>query len=235
MTLFSELPGPSGTTVRLLNEQVYSLTVNGRPLASATLLPEQLEEFAAGYLVTEGITAYSEIESIMPDTAAIGVLTVNPFKVLLPKKTVVSGCGGTASYLDPARLPRVPDGGCVSLCGLTPEFPAEILAAGGFAAAAYTQAGCAASASDLSQHAAFDKVIGSLLRQGCSPAGAAVICSGKITAELVRKSLHAQIPLLASCMPPTALAVATAQAGNLTLVQFPEKIVYCGAGRLSPV
>ena len=165
MTLFSELPGPSGTTVRLLNEQLYSLTVNGRPIAAATLLPEQLEEFAAGYLITEGITAYSEIESIIPDTAVIGVLTVNPFKVLLSRKTVVSGCGGTASYLDPARLPKVPNGDCLSLSGLTPDFPAEILAAGGFTAAAYTQTGRVASASDISQHAAFDKVIGSLLRQ----------------------------------------------------------------------
>ena len=108
MTFFSELPGPSGTTVRLLNEQLYSLTVNGRPIAAATLLPEQLEEFAAGYLITEGITAYSEIESIMPYTAVIGVLTVNPFKVLLPKKQWYRAAEGLRHILILRGSPKFP-------------------------------------------------------------------------------------------------------------------------------
>ena len=63
------------------------------------------KEFAYGYLKTEGIIQPEEIESVMLDGAEIGVLTANPFKVLLPKKTVVSGCGGTATYLDAAKLP----------------------------------------------------------------------------------------------------------------------------------
>lgn len=234
MTLFSELSLPSGSRVRLLNEQLYSLTVNGRSLAAATLLPDQLEEFAIGYLITEGITTYAEIESVMRETTDISVLTTNPFKVLLPKKTIVSGCGGTASYLDPARLPRIPDGAPRFIPDVPAEFPADVLAAGGFAAMACIRTGAVAIAADLSQHAAFDKVIGSLLRQGRSPADTAVLCSGKITADLVRKSLHAQVPLLASRIQPTSLAVETARAGNLTLVRLPEKTVYCGTHGLSP-
>ena len=89
----------------LLNEQAFALTVNGRNLLSVLMLPDLKEEFARGYLVTEAIVAAEEIESVMLDGSTIGVLTRDPLKVLLPKRSVVSGCGGTASYLHPARLP----------------------------------------------------------------------------------------------------------------------------------
>ena len=78
----------------LLNEQPVSLTVNGRGLATVMMLKDMAEEFAAGYLTTEGIVPYADIESVMLTKTGVSVLTKNPFKVLLPKKSVVSGCGG---------------------------------------------------------------------------------------------------------------------------------------------
>ena len=79
----------------LLNEQPVSLTVNGRGLATVMMLRDMAEEFAVGYLTTEGIVSYADIESVMQNDAGVSVLTKNPFKVLLPKKSVLSGCGGT--------------------------------------------------------------------------------------------------------------------------------------------
>ena len=71
----------------LFNEQAFSLTVNGRNLFSVLMLPDHPDEFARGYLATEAIIPADEIESIMIDGTTIGVLTRNPFKVLLPKLT----------------------------------------------------------------------------------------------------------------------------------------------------
>ncbi|NLC91663.1 MAG: hypothetical protein GX679_07700 [Methanocorpusculum parvum] len=39
----------------LLNEQPVSLTVNGRGLSTVMMLRDMTEEFAAGYLTTEGL------------------------------------------------------------------------------------------------------------------------------------------------------------------------------------
>ena len=119
----------------LLNEQAFALTVNGRNLLSVLMLPDLKEEFARGYLVTEAIVAAKEIESVMLDGSTIGVLTRDPLKVLLPKRSVVSGCGGTASYLDPARLPGISGGNTLPKDLLAATFPQNILTADDFSPA----------------------------------------------------------------------------------------------------
>ena len=212
-------------TSGLLNEQAFALTVNGRNLLSALMLPDHPEEFARGYLACEGIVADAEIESVMIDGATISVLTKNPFKVLLPKRAIISGCGGTASYLDPQRLPVISGGITLPADSLPVRFPQDILAAGGFGAAACHEDGTTFTAADLSQPVAIDKACGLLLRAGKTPASAALIISGKITADTVRRTLNAGFSILAAYQPPTALAVELARTGNLTLTEIlPKKI-----------
>ncbi|MDV0441290.1 formate dehydrogenase accessory sulfurtransferase FdhD [Methanorbis furvi] len=208
----------------LLPEQPFALTVNGRNLLSILMLPENLEEFARGYLATEAIIPSDEIESVMIDHQTISVLTTNPFKVLLPKRAVISGCGGTASYLDPAKLPVLGKGITASSSLLAAEFPSNILALGGYSAATRFFDGATFLASDLSQHTALDKVTGLVLKNGRKPADAILLLSGKVTADTVRKTLNAGYSILSSCQPPTALAVELADSCNLTLICLPEKV-----------
>jgi FdhD protein len=196
----------------LLNEQPVSLTVNGRGLATVMMLKDMAEEFAAGYLTTEGIVPYADIESVMETETGVSVLTKNPFKVLLPKKSVVSGCGGTASYLDPEKMPVLESCIPVPKNILNHEFSSDVIKAGGFGAAAFVDGMGAACAEDI------DKVVGRLLMEGIPPESTAVLVSGKVTAELVRKCLHAKISVLASKLPPTYLAAEVAKNGKLTLV-----------------
>lgn len=215
------------TVVRLLDEQVYSLNVNGRALVSAALLPNDLKEFGVGYLVSEGVVSYDEIESVMIEKTAIGVLTKNPFKVLLPKRSIISGCGGTASYLDPAKLPVLGDGFEISLGNLSAEFSSEMKNSGGFEAAAVSYDGkIICEASCLTFFSAFDKLVGKIFLENFVPKDLAVICSGKVTADLIRKCLNAKVSVLASYQPPTALAAYMAEMGRVTLVKLPEGMVY---------
>ena len=202
----------------LLNEQPVSLTVNGRGLVTVMMLKEKTEEFAAGYLVTERIVPYADIESVMRNDSGVSVLTKNPFKVLLPKKSVVSGCGGTASYLDPQKMPVLERSIPVQKNILREEFCSEVIKAGGFGAKAFANGKLVASADDIGQYSAQDKVVGKLLMDEIPPENTAVIVSGKITAELVRKYLFAKISVLASKLPPTHIAAEVAKNGKLTLV-----------------
>ena len=202
----------------LLNEQPVSLTVNGRGLSTVMMLNEMAEEFAAGYLTTEGIVPYADIESVMLTETGVSVLTKNPFKVLLPKKSVLSGCGGTASYLEPEKMPVLESCIPVPKNILNHAFSSDVIKAGGFGAKAFVGGTTAASAEDLGQFTALDKVVGRLLIEGIPPESTAVLVSGKVTAELVRKCLHAKISVLASKQPPTYLAAEVAKNGKLTLV-----------------
>lgn len=202
----------------LLNEQPVSLTVNGRGLATVMMLREITEEFAVGYLTTEGIVPYADIESVMQNDAGVSVLTKNPFKVLLPKKSVLSGCGGTASYLDPEKLPVLESCIPVPKNILKHEFASDVIMAGGFGVKAFADGKIVASAEDLGLFTALDKVVGRLLMEGIPPECTAALVSGKVTAELVRKCLHAKISVLASKQPPTHLAAEVAKNGKMTLV-----------------
>ena len=202
----------------LLDEQPVSLTVNGRGLVTVMMLKDMAKEFAVGYLMTEGIVPYEEIESIMQTETEVSVLTKNPFKVLLPKKSVISGCGGTASYLDPEKLPVLESCIPVPKNMLKHEFSGDIIKAGGFGAAAFADGKMEACAEDIGQFTALDKVVGRLLLEGIPPESTAVLVSGKVTADMVRKCLHAKISVLASKLPPTHLAVEVAKNGKLTLV-----------------
>jgi FdhD protein len=176
------------------------------------------EEFAAGYLTMEGIVPYTDIESVMQTETGVSVLTKNPFKVLLPKKSVVSGCGGTASYLDPEKMPVLESCIPVPKNMLKHEFSSDVIKAGGFGVKAFVDGKIAASAEDLGQFTALDKVVGRLLMEGIPSESTAVLVSGKVTADMVRKCLHAKISVLASKQPPTHLAAEVAKNGKLRLV-----------------
>ncbi|HJK01302.1 MAG TPA: formate dehydrogenase accessory sulfurtransferase FdhD [Methanocorpusculum sp.] len=216
----------------LFNEQAFSLTVNGRNLLSVLMLPVHLAEFARGYLTTEAIISASEIESIMIDRATIGVLTRNPFKVLLPKRAVISGCGGLVSYLDPTRLRVISAGISISIETLAIQFPRDILNAGGHCAAAVLLDGSIFVAGDLSQSVALDKACGLLLRTNCSPTDAALIISSKPTADIIRKTINAGFSILAAYLAPTAMAVELAKTCRLTLVDISHQRIYSDYERI---
>jgi FdhD protein len=94
-------------------EVPLSVFVNGRHALTAMISPAMLEEFVAGYLYTERIIRKLEdidslrIEEKSAGTPSVSVLTKNPFSIMLSSKTVLSGCGGDTSYLDPDRLPKI--------------------------------------------------------------------------------------------------------------------------------
>jgi FdhD protein len=208
----------------LLDERLYALNVNGRTLVSVILLAGMEKEFAYGYLATEGIVPPADIDSVMVEDTAVSVLTTNPFKVLLPKKSIVSGCGGTASYLDPAQLPVIETKATIPKFSVSFDDP--VVKAGGFMAAVSGPAGQVAAV-DLSQTAAIDKAVGAAVMQGAPLADSILLLSGKVTADCVRKALKAGIPFVAAVYAPTRMAADLAGVGNLTLVSIPERHLTC--------
>ena len=92
----------------MIEEVPLALFVNGRHAMTAMMSPVQLEDFVTGYLYTEQIIKnVDEIESIRIEKNRMSVITKNLFKVLGPKKTILSGCGGSTSFIDTEKLPKI--------------------------------------------------------------------------------------------------------------------------------
>ena len=73
---------------------------------------------------------------------------------------------------------------------------------------------------DVGRHNAVDKALGYCLLRGISLRGKLLLCSGRLTYEMVTKTIHLGIPLLASISAPTTLAVQLAERFNVTLIGY---------------
>jgi FdhD protein len=77
-----------------------------------------------------------------------------------------------------------------------------------------------ARSEDIGRHNALDRVIGYGLRNRIDFSETFAICSGRISSEMVRKCLIANIPVMVSRGATTTLAVTIAETNGLCIVGF---------------
>ena len=73
---------------------------------------------------------------------------------------------------------------------------------------------------DIGRHNAIDRIIGYALRNGIYMSQTFVISSGRISSEIVRKCLTANIPIIVSSGAITALSVEIATKTGMTVIGF---------------
>jgi FdhD protein len=226
----------------VIEEAPLALFVNGRHAMTAMMSPVQLEDFVTGYLYTEQIIkGIDEIESIRIEKNRMSVITKNLFKVLGPKKTILSGCGGSTSYIDTEKLPKITSDYSISTADIRDAAKAvlnselHITTGGIHIVALLDKAKVLASSEDIGRHNALDRVIGFALRNKIDLSKTWVIVSGRISSEMVRKCLIAGIPIIVSRGATTTLAVETAEKTDLTVVGFARSsrmVVYTHTRRI---
>jgi len=214
-------------THEVIEEVPYALFINGRHAMTAMMSPVQLEDFVTGYLYTEQIIkGVDEIESIKIEKNRLSVITKNLFRVLGPKKTILSGCGGSASFIDTGKLPSISTD--FSLPAFTvSSLVNEILESelhnktGGIHIVGLASAdGVITRSEDIGRHNALDRVIGYALNNNIDLSCSCAICSGRISSEMVRKCLIANIPIVVSRGATTTLAIDIAAKTGLTVIGF---------------
>ena len=89
---------------------------------------------------------------------------------------------------------------------------------------------------DAGRHNAMDKLTGILLKQNLLPVQEAVVVfSGRLSYELIQKSLMAGVQVVCGIGAPTSLAVELAEKNGITVIGFLKSSsmnVYCGAERI---
>ena len=215
------------TTHEVIEEIPFALFINGRHAMTAMMSPVQLEDFIAGYLFTEQIIKKAgEIESIRIEKNRISVITKNLFKVVGPKKTILSGCGGSTSYIDTEKLPKIASDLAIPVQMIRDrareglESDLHTRTGGIHVVILADENGVINRAEDIGRHNAMDRVIGFGLRNNIDFSRTFVICSGRISSEMARKCLTANIPIMISRGATTTLAIDIAKRTNLTVVAF---------------
>lgn len=217
----------SERTHEVIIEDQYAVWVNGRKILNAMTSPTRLEEFVIGYLVTEGIiTRYSEIDSLQIDDHQIRVLLQKKAHLQSGTKTVLSGCGGDSSYLDPDRLPGIQSDFTISGEQIHKnvkevlDSPLHRLTGGIHVVGLAGEEAVMSVAEDIGRHNALDRVIGYAVMNSIDLSHTYTLISGRISSEMARKCLVAGIPVIVSRGATTTLAISLAKGKGLTIIGF---------------
>ena len=89
---------------------------------------------------------------------------------------------------------------------------------------------------DVGRHNAMDKLVGTMLKKKLLPLNNYIVLfSGRLSYELLQKSLIAGIPIVCAIGAPSSLAIEMAEDNGITLIGFLKNDsfnIYCGAERI---
>jgi FdhD protein len=224
----------------LAEEVPVALEYNGISHAVMLATPSDLEEFALGFSLSEGLLASAQdcydIDVEHGDagiTLHINISNAAFMRMKERRRNLAgrTGCGlcGTENLDQVLRpLPRLaPDqplsgaGIRHALAGLKVFQPLNQMTGGTHAAAWCAPNGeLRAVFEDVGRHNALDKLIGAMAKARMDFQDGFVVMTSRASVELVQKAATVRIPALVAISAPTALAVRTAQECGMTLVAF---------------
>ena len=237
-------------------EVPVALVYHGVPHVVMLASPADLEDYAVGFTVSEGLVGDpSEIQSVEVERGAESIevrigIAGERFSELLRRRrnlTGRSGCGlcGAETVEEAIRPPvQVANGPTVTAADLHAallqlESLQPINArTGSIHAAAWALPGKGIQfvREDVGRHNALDKVIGALVRSGTDVTTGYAVITSRASFEMVQKAAAAGITCMVAVSAPTALAIRMAEQTGLTLVGFARRdrhVIYAHPHRLA--
>jgi FdhD protein len=231
--------GTAVTGTRTIAEETpVAFTYDGSTYAVMMATPADLDDFALGLSLTEGIVAApGEIESLEIVGEDIGIelrMTLAGARgmALTERRRMMTGpvgCGlcGIESLEEAVRpVPAVTGGIAIAAADVRAALDATQATQAinkqthaVHAASFWTpEAGLLALREDVGRHNALDKLAGALAKAGVQAATGIVVVTSRLSVELVQKAAMIGAPILVAVSAPTALALRTADAAGITIV-----------------
>ena len=225
----------TNTIASVATEVPLTIVANDEEIATLSGSPDHLREFVYGFLFTAGfIQKAHDVQAFWCDETKwrIEVKLNNPPEPnLLTKRLYTSGCGRGVMFSSVVELAlRRP---------LADEFTidSDVIpglmrwlqtssqlhrSTGGVHTAALSKGGTLPEivCDDIGRHNAIDKVIGSALITGVDCKVSVLLCSGRISSDMLFKAKRCEIPVAISLGAPTHQAVLLARDMHMTLVGF---------------
>ena len=219
-------------------ETALALTYNGGTYAVMMGTPQNLEDFAIGFSLSEGIVrSPAEISSLeivdLDDGIELRMWLADDKAARLSERrrhiAGPTGCGlcGIDSIAEAVRPAAIVGKGCsfgprelmTAMAALPPLQPINIETRAVHAAAFWTPiAGIVALREDVGRHNALDKLAGTLAQVKAPTSEGIVLLTSRVSVEMVQKTAAIGAPVMVAVSAPTALAVKMAEAAGITLV-----------------
>jgi FdhD protein len=231
--------GDTSQGARLIPEETpLALTYNGGTYAVMMGTPQDLEDFAIGFSLSEGIVRTMDdihsIEAIRLDEGIelrMWLAHENAERLSERRRHIAgpTGCGlcgieSIAEALRPAAVVAqgrtfTPDEIMAAMQGVAPLQSINRQTRAVHAAAFWSPArGIVALREDVGRHNALDKLAGALARSRTATSDGVVLLTSRVSIEMVQKTAAIGAPVIVAVSAPTALAVRAAEAAGITLI-----------------
>lgn len=217
----------------VVEERPLTLFLNGREIVTMMTIGDHPDYLAVGYLLNQNmLQPTGEISAIEHD-ADLGVVVVRTpaetdFEDKLAKKTLTSGCaqgtvfGDVMEKFETVRLDpdaRLRTSWLYALSRKINTTDSLYLEAGAIHGCVLCEADRPLIyMEDVGRHNAIDKIAGYMRMNGIGPEGKIFYTTGRLTSEMVIKTVQMGIPILVSRSGFTAWGVELARQANLTLI-----------------
>ena len=239
----------------IATEVPVALVYNGISHAVMMVTPLDLEDFALGFSISEGIIeSPGQLLSLEIRAENMGFILAmkiseERFSGMLHRKrnlTGITGCSlcGIESLEEAVRpLPpvrgntRIPFQSIYKTYDNIHKYQPEKISTGAVHAAAFadTEGNIKVIREDVGRHNALDKMIGAAIKENIDPQDGFIMITSRCSFEMVQKAVAYGAPVLAAISAPTELAVRLAENNNLTLVALARKgqfLVFTHADRI---
>lgn len=217
---------------RVIHEKPLTLYLNAQEIVTMMTIGDHPEELAIGYLLNQGMLKPGDAVTGVDLDEELGVVVVRTegqtnFEAKLRKRTQTSGCAqGTAfgdlmEAIEGVALPHaeIRTSWLYALTHKINTTPSLYLEAGAIH-------GCVLCKTDrpliymedVGRHNAIDKIAGYMLRHGVTAGDKIFYTTGRLTSEMVIKTVRMGIPVLVSRSGFTAWGVELARQCGLTLI-----------------
>lgn len=230
--------GASKDTVAV--EMPIAFLYNGEAHAVMMATPRDLEDFAYGFSIAEGIVdRIADIGAVSVETKGPGMsvaieMSEGHAAALAGRKRNIAGrtgCGlcGIAEIEQALRpLPSIPETQPIDRKIIDrairelPEHQTINQQTGAVHAAGFADRDgkLLFVREDVGRHNALDKLIGAVLRAGLDPLSGFVVVTSRCSMEMVQKTISFGSPVLVTVSAPTSLAIELAETHNLTVAAF---------------